>query len=341
MSRFYTLFSSTCATVITIITTTLGAMVVSQSPSLAFTLSNGLGDGTITVGVDGYGSFGSSAAGVDTTDAFYDPLGAGTPAQTVYESAVAIRFGSLGTRQFLSTGSITGSGGLVDPGVTGTPTSALSSFLIQGLSFNLTQTLTALFTSGTRTGTLLTQTYAITNTGTGNSAFELVRYLDADLLFDGSLNDGGGRLAADGREVLFETDSATGANDETTFVGILTNGGTDGDFEIDGYPGLAERIIAGEPLDNAIAGDGNNNGFIDAGPGYDVTLALSNLFSLGANGSATYTTATIFGTGAPEAIVEPPDEPAAVPEPASILGLLAVSLYGAVSLKRKPFKAST
>jgi len=42
---------------------------------------------------------------------------------------------------------------------------------------------------------------------------DLVRYFDGDLGFDGSLIDGG-RLVANGTEILFETDSATGSADE-------------------------------------------------------------------------------------------------------------------------------
>lgn len=329
MNHFHKLFASACIAAAAITTSNMSAM--------AFTLSNGPGDGTVTVGVDGYGSFGSAVGGVGTSDALYDPLGAGAPAGTTFDSGVAIRFGDSGPRQFLTSGAIGSSGGLTDPGVTGSPTTATSSFLFNGLSFNLTQTLTALFTGGVQTGARLTQTYAITNTTLESLNFELVRYLDGDLLFDGSLDDGGGRLVANGSEILFETDSATGADDATTFVGILTQGGTDGDFEIDSFSGLRSRIIAGNALDNTIAGDGNGDSFIDAGAGYDVTLALSNLFSLGSGSSATYVTSTIFGAGIPDEVIEEPptEEPVDVPEPASVLSLLALGAFGTSTLKRK------
>lgn len=308
------------------------------SSAQAFTLSNGPGDGTLNVGVDGYGSFGL-AVGSSTSDAYYDPIGSGTSTNTSFDSGVAIRFGNSGGRSFLTSGSIGGSGYLVNPAVTGTNTSANSSFTYGGLLFNLAQILTPTYTNGVQTGSTLTQTYNITNTTNAGLNFELVRYLDGDLRFDGSLIDGGGRLVGNGSEILFETDSATGSNTPTTFVGISADGGTipvAGRYEIDSYSGLRSRIIAGTALDNIITGDGlDPDLFIDAGNGYDVTLALNNLFSLGAGGSTTYTTRTYFGAGTPQSVAD-------VPEPASTLGLLALGSLGAGSmLKRKQQQKAT
>jgi len=59
--------------------------------------------------------------------------------------------------------------------------------------------------------------------------------------------------------------------------------------------------------------DGNSDGFVDAGSGYDVTMALRNVFTLAPGESAVYRTETIFGSGAPGE--------ADIPEP-STLGLL-------------------
>lgn len=97
----------------------------------------------------------------------------------------------------------------------------------------------------------------------------LVRYLDGDLLFDGSFGgDGGGRLFSGPTEVLFETDSATGSATSTTFVGITAEGGTipgTGRYEVDSFAGLRGRIIAGTALDDTVTGDGGNaDQFIDA-----------------------------------------------------------------------------
>lgn len=116
-----------------------------------------------------------------------------------------------------------------------------------------------------------------------------------------SLIDGGGRLVANGTEILFETDSATGSADETTFIGITAQGGTiptTNRFELDEYDGLLDRIIEGTALDDSVTGDsGDPDQFVDAGEGYDITPTLRNIFSLAAGQSTSYTTQTIFGTG--------------------------------------------
>ena len=146
-------------------------------------------------------------------------------------------------------------------------------------------------------GVPVTTYFTITNTSDTSVDFELLRYLDGDLQFDGSLIDGGGRLINNGLEILFETDNATGNNDPTTFVGITGEGGlipTTNRYEINSYPELRSRIIAGGNLNNVINGDGSDaDQFIDAGKGYDVTLALRNLFTLGAGNT---TTQKIYGS---------------------------------------------
>nr|WP_246294896.1 PEP-CTERM sorting domain-containing protein [Schlegelella koreensis] len=300
-----------------------------------YTLSTGSGDGSVTLGVDGYGSFGGSV-GSDATDAVYNPIGSLGAAGTSYESAVAIRFGTTGSRQFLTSGDIGGSSGLTNPLVTGSGTAGSSSFTFGGLSFSLQQTLATLTSGSTQTGSLLTQTYTITNTGSAASVFEMVRYFDGDLDFDGSLIDGGGRIILDGLEVLFETDTAAGTSTETTFVGITGEGGTNatGRYQVSGYSGLRGSVLAGTALNNLIQGDSADaDQFVDAGDGYDITLALVNQFNLAAGGTATYTTRTIFGSGAPEDIVVTPPPAGTVPEPGTLALLLAGA--GALALRRK------
>lgn len=144
--------------------------------------------------------------------------------------------------------------------------------------------------------------------------------------------DGGGRLFSGSTEILFETDSATGSSASTTFVGITGEGGSiplTGRYEIDSFAGLRGRIISGIALDDTVTGDGGDaDQFVDAGPGYDVTLALRNLFDLDVGATGTYVTRTIFGNGAPDSVGTD------LPEPAS-LALLGIALAGLVATQRR------
>jgi len=265
-------------------------------------MSTGPGDGGLTIDVDGYGAFGSAVSG-SAGLAVYDPVGSIAAASTTFESGLAIRFGGAGTRQFLTAGFINGSGGLSDPAVTGTSAFGTSSFSSGGLSFELLQAVGSMMDNGSRTGSVLSQNYTITNTTAAPLSFELIRYIDGDLFFDGTLVDGGGRIAEPSREFLFETDAGGTGQTDTTFLGIDTFGGVlpqAGRYEIDHYNDLVTGIINGVTLDNSIAEDTNNDGFVDAGREYDVTLALRTTFSLAPGETATYVTRTIFGSGTPD-----------------------------------------
>lgn len=273
-------------------------------------------DGGVTVEVDAYGAFGSSA-GTDADNAFYNPVGplpAGTIG-TTFQSATAIRVGGGGgVRQYLATG--VGFPTLPIIAQTGNGTTATSSFSVLGLNAGLTQTVSSIVDDDdVRIGSQLTQTYTFANPGAAPVALETVRYIDADI--NASLgNDGGGRfITSGGVEYLFETDTATGASVATTLVGITARGalaGVDptvpaaGRYQISAFPGLRDLIEDGVALNNVISGDGGDpDQFIDAGPGYDVTLGLTNQFNIPAGGSVTYTTTTVFGTFAPSDIPEP------------------------------------
>lgn len=292
-----------------------------SSPASAVVLTNGSGDGQVSVDVTNAGAFGSSSGG---GNAFYNPVGPMTAAGTTYESYVYFRVGTSGARSNLSGLSAT----LTDSSAT----SATSTFATSGLSFTLVQSLSDLVSGMTQTGTLLEQQYSFTNTTGSALTFEFTRYLDGDLLFDGSLVDGGGRLMSGGREILFETDSATGSADSATFVGIYNEGGISLGYEIDSYSGLRSRIEAGTALDNIVTGDGADaDQFIDAGNGYDVSLGLGRRFTLAAGASGVFTTATIFGSGAPEDVPLP-----AVPEPASWgMMILGFGMIGAAARRRR------
>ncbi|EDX85032.1 RHS Repeat family [Synechococcus sp. PCC 7335] len=266
------------------------------------TLSTSGGDGGLTVLLDSYGAFGSLGPGGNAT---YDPIGTIDEAGTTFESAVAIRIGDSGGRTFLSSSGIGSSGNLGDVSfVSSDGTTAESSFSFGDLNFDLDQVVSETFQGGNRSGSLLTQTYEITNSGSTAISFELIRYIDGDLLFDGSLVDGGGRLVNGTQEILFETDQAGQPDTSTTFFGITSEGGDasgSGRFEVDAFPGLQSRIITGTELDDTVTGDGPDaDQFVEAGAGYDITLALRNKYVLNPGESTIYTTNTIFGSGAPE-----------------------------------------
>lgn len=297
------------------------------------TLSTPSGDGSLQVSVDGFGSFGSSVNG-ETSDAFYDPIGDSEAAGTVFASSLALRVGDDGDRTYLTTGSILE----FEPSQLDEPdllrqdqTSADSTFEIEGLDFALNQGIAQLLADdGTVVGSTLVQTYEITNTTDQTVEFELIRYLDGDLEFDGTSadEDAGGRLVQDNpdidpenqQEILFETDSVTDAESSADFVGISATGGSTegpGRFQIGQFTSVPFRFVVadlrtgiadGTPLNDSIREDGpDEDEFIDGSP-FDVALALNNTFVLEPGESTVYSTRTLFGSAAPAAVINEPTE---------------------------------
>ena len=272
-------------------------------------LSTSPGDGSLQVGVDAFGSFGSRVeGGAGTSNAIFDPLGTFDGSGTSFESAVAIRLGNSGSRTFLTTGDIASSG-LPDPGFdTQTINAAESEFSFDVLNFDLTQTAQDTFSNGERIGSLLTQTYVVTNTSDEAVSFDLLRYFDGDLEFDGDNTnggnlDGGGRIFRGGEEILFQTNAAGESAESNTFVGITAEGGSTslpGRYEIEpfSFGSLRSKILSGEELDDTIDNDNDGDGFIDADE--DITLGFNNEFVLAPGESTTYTAKTIFGAGSAE-----------------------------------------
>ncbi|REJ44056.1 MAG: hypothetical protein DWQ54_00415 [Microcystis flos-aquae TF09] len=261
-------------------------------------LQTATGDGGLVVTVDEFGRFGSNSVGGQS--AFYDPIGSKPSSSTTYSSFVALGIitnGSTGARTQLEPSA---SNNEVFTSVNST--NANSTFTIGGLQFQLKQTVQDTFNNtANRTGGRLDQTYTITNSTTQTINFDLVRYVDGDLNFDGSISDGGGRIVQNGQEILFETDAGGIGQTDTTFFGISDIGGTiptTNRWELDGYSSLRSNVLAGNTLRNTIVeGDSNSDQFIDAGSEYDVALALRNVFSLAPGQSTTYTTITRFGSG--------------------------------------------
>jgi hypothetical protein len=274
------------------------------------TLSSGNGAGSVDLrsggdGVDGYGAFGSFAEGPATEDAILTLADNSTSVGTVFESALAIGIGS--NRHYLSSGVIdSSSAALSDPTTTvnGSNTIATSNFDLPNLSvglasledlqFDLHQEMIRL--DGTE-GSMLVQTYTITNATGAPVAFDIYRYIDGDIQVD--RQNGGGRLVTAGVEVLFETTDLSTLSEESEYVAITAEGGTHPSisrFEVDAYQNLRFGIASGGDLDDEVLNDVDDDQVSDFE--YDVTLAFRNSFSLGVNETATYVTRTIWGSGA-------------------------------------------
>ncbi len=284
------------------------------SVTSARTLSTGADDGGVMLTVDVFGSMGSQTFGGLSQ---FNPVGPIDAAETVFEAGVLLGQIPNSTRQILTSGGFGSVNGISSgefsllSDLTGSDTRVTSSFSIGALRFDLVQELlTTLDASGTVIGSVLTQTYTVTNMDSSATSFDLVRFLDGDLEFDGRISDSGGlRRTASGDELLFVTASNLVQGAATTFVGISATGGTaltDDRFQIDDYLSLESLVIAGSPLAGTIQGDLNGDALVDVGQEYDVSLALRNFFLLSAGASANYVTRTFFGSGPIEDISSPP-----------------------------------
>jgi len=123
--------------------------------------------------------------------------------------------------------------------------------------------------------------------------------LDADLLFDASVVDGGGIVDINGLRTLFETDSGGTGPINTTFVGISNPGANEATvntYDVDDFEILTDRIFTqGAPLRDRVSGDLDGNGFVDLGNEYDVALALRRLLTVNPGATASFVTRTNFG----------------------------------------------
>jgi hypothetical protein len=293
----------------------LSAAFLGGAAANAAVLTNGTGDGQVSINLNDNGYFG---------DGSYNPVGAAGASDAIYASTLYMG---------IAGGGVADLGSVAATFVSGDARQRTSTFKVGSVQFTLIQTLSDLISNGVQTGTMLTQSYSFTNTGNQALGLNFSRYLDGDLNFGpgGGGNDGGGKLIAGGQTILFETDAATGKNDLSTFIGIYNEGGTALGYDIDHYGALRPRVGTGQPYQNAIKGDGNADGFIDAGAGYDVALAIGNGFSVGAGQQGIFTTRTIFGSGTPNSVQVP-----GVPEPGSWAMMVGgFGLAGAAMRRRR------
>ena len=262
------------------------------------TLSNGTGEGTLSVTVDSYGAYGSNA--FPASDALYNPVGPTGAQGSTYQSAVY--FTGLGN---YLTESQFGNTFPPLPGVGFTSTtsnSAVSSFSTSGYSFTLTQTVLPP-NQGT---TVLSQQYVIKNNTGVPQNFQMVRHVDGDMFFVGGLGNDFAGVSADGRYV-FEFDTASDPAQATAYFGITATGdGQPAGFTVQPFPYL-DNIRAANGIPPADAGRivGDNNGDRLTDLGYDVTVTLADAFTLAPDATATYTTQTVFSQGSPAAVLNP------------------------------------
>ena len=306
-------------------------------------------DGAVDVVVDAFGAFGltfrNNADDVNTfrntvlptaSGAFYDPIGrgAGNPVGNIpgnersdvaFLSQLFFRQGISGARSPLDLRSVAPGGGptiSVFTSSNGLNELAVSDFNLPGvpdLHVNLSQRVSRTTDGNTAfVGSILFQTYRVTNTGATPQTLDVVRYFDGDLRFDATpantgINDGGGRTfrqfgTTNLDEILFESDNVTtSAATAQNFVGITAtdDGGTlvsTNRFAIGSAGRLASDILAG--VDSPTAGI---NDIVADNPGgsasatgftataYDLAIALRNQFVIAPGETVTYTTHTIFG----------------------------------------------
>jgi hypothetical protein len=266
------------------------------------TLTTGTGDGSVNVTVSASGTF---------ETATFDPIGAIPAGSTTDLSDVAVRISGAAPRIFFL------SEAARNAVLTVTPEGITSTFAVGPLRFTLLQSVLPVFDGrGVRTGSQLVQSYTVTNLSNIPLDYELIRFFDGNLKFDGSVNDGGGRLVQGNTEYLFETDTGGTEATATTFVGIAAQGGeaaVAGRYLIERSGELRFRIRSGDMLRDAVFRysffpDSNGDDFIDPGMEYGVGLALRDLYTgVGANESRVWTTRTFFGSGAPnDSINQPP-----------------------------------
>jgi CSLREA domain-containing protein len=277
--------------------------ITSTLPVELHTLSTGSGDGDIQLDVDAFGRFGTSAFGgsgpVPLAD--FDPVGAFGSMDVVSKSTLGFRIEA--DSEFTNLSQSTPGVSLVQQ-IDGSSLSATSAFVVGTLSVSLDQSVAPTFhPDNSRAGAQLRQAYTIQNMSTGAVSFDLARFLDADLKFEGpESSDGGGVLFdSNGRILTFITDSSGPASSNTPFVAMSATGGdtvADHRFDIDRSNLLEDRVFNpsfASPLRDTISGDINADGFADSGQGYDAAAALRNVFTLLPGQSLVYVTDTIFG----------------------------------------------
>jgi hypothetical protein len=259
------------------------------------TLSNGnphTTEGALSVKVDGLGSFGDPSVG----DAVFNPVGPAEAAGTVSSSDLYLSSADAFLQDCRD--------GKRSEEVSRSPASLVTRAAVGKIRIDLSQQVGPI-TGGRST---LIQTYTLANTGSSAVPLHLVRHVDADLYFDGSILDGGA-ASAGGRQ-LYEFDRSDDPAAPSTFVGIAgALGGADSpdrwtiqQFDYRDEIRAANGIRSSD--DGVVHKDTNGDGIVDTP--YDVTLSQQwSVASLAPGASVTFVTETRFGREPPKN--RPPD----------------------------------
>ncbi len=232
--------------------------------------------GNVSLGVDAWGSFGSSTG--QGVDAMYNPVDAPDRGArgTVYESMPFLcrQQGGAATGNWLEDNYLAGQA----PAVTnGNGNHLTSDFTLNGVGAHLEADLAC---------NILTQCWTFTNrTGARLDQLDLTHYIDGDLYFEGNFTNDYGGTGVGQRRTLFEFDEGDNPQAPTTYLALYNRDRNDAhlaNWELGEYPESRGRIAdtggGCEPLRGDIADSSNsptdNNGDLVTDGGYDVTLSL-------------------------------------------------------------------
>lgn len=284
----------------------LALLLPSGAPLSAqlITLSNGTGDGQVTIVTDALGNInplspgGAGTGGRDS--GLFNPLGPDGPMKTIMVSELDYAIYQTRTGPHAPFARQSTALGPVILSQSGNATSSTTDFRLNASGAfygTLVQSLSNLYDNGIQTGSLLEQNYTFRYDVSGplHWTMNIVRYLDPDLLFGTSYNDDGGGVetAPNGSPLLYALASPGG--DRATSVSMYNEGGMASGYQIGSHPSLFRSIRAGAALDNTVLNSGGD-GVIDTG--FEMHMALNTLLYFTPDSPvASFTTYTIFGYG--------------------------------------------
>jgi len=278
-------------------------VVAGGKQAAAINLTNGFGDGDINVGAQQPATTGGN---LTTTgqygDCFFHPIGQ-VGSDSIYNSSL-----------WISVNGVISSpeGSSAAEGFSNvTANSASSVFSVADLEFSLNQLVEMTYDPDTnaRTGSVLRQQYIIHNPTDTQICFELIRYVDPDIL--GDVDDKAGIIPGDCATLIayqFDADDPCAPANPTSFVGLqaFSPDSTECAFDIRPFRRLwlAIKSSGWGALDSDISDyDNDSDGFIDDVG--DWTYAIGHRFVIEPGDHIIYQSDTLFGGGNPESYQVP------------------------------------